>query len=232
MEELNQFELDQTITIQENFTTIKTYLNSQLEELKNELNEKEAEAKELSQEPKETIETFKTFLEENKLSTVHAEELFKHRENPKKFSDLAVKDFNIRKMHPKLAFLGKKVGIPALITGASIGATIGAIMSSGAVGGTIALGVIPISGTPGLTHMATTMVGGVVGLAATPTVIGTKNLITRTYYKLKSKSAAKNLEDYNDTNDIENLKATRLMEKIMPNTAKKKKEAQKMEAKA
>ncbi|MBR4998898.1 MAG: hypothetical protein IKY10_03365, partial [Clostridia bacterium] len=118
------------------------------------------------------------------------------------------------KMHPKRNYVIKKVVIPAAITCTGVGATIGAIAGSGLVGGSVVMGVIPVSGTPGLTAMASGITGAAVGLASTPIVIKGKNLITRTYYKLRAKSAAKNLNDYEDGTDIENLSISKLVEKI------------------
>lgn len=179
-----------------------------------ELSEKLAELQLISGEPTPTIETFKSFLEANGLSTAHAEEIFKYRNNPEMFEKLAYSDFKMRKMHPNRDYILKKVVAPAAVTSVGIGATIGAIAGSGLVGGSEVLGFIPVSGTPGLTEMATTLTGAVAGLAATPIVIKSKSLITRTYYKLKAKSAVDNLDDFENGTEIENLSISKLVAKI------------------
>lgn len=188
--------------------------DEKVDENTNLLQTKQEELQKVSGEPIPSIETFRAFLEANGLSTAHAEEIFKYRNNPERFEQIAYNDFRMRKMHPKRDYIIKKVVAPAAITCVGIGATIGAIAGSGLVGGSTVMGFIPVSGTPGLTQMATTMTGAVAGLAATPVVIKGKNLITRTYYKLKAKSAVRNLDEYTNGIDIENLNISRLVSKI------------------
>lgn len=201
--------------------SFKDELNEELIVLTQSIKEKEASLKEMKVELKKTaegpqadLESFTTFLKDNKLSTAHAEELFKYHSNPENFEQIAYDDLRMRKMHPKRDFIIKKVVIPTAITSTAIGATIGAIAGSGLVGGATVLGFIPVSGTPGLTGMATTMTGAAIGLASTPLVIKGKNLITRTYYRLKSRSADKNLEDYTSGTSIDNIKLSKFLAQI------------------
>lgn len=189
-------------------------LNTDIIEKESSLRTLKAEHAKVSGDPIPDLESFTAFLEENGLSTIHAEDLFKHHNNPNAFEKIAYEDFRMRKMHPKRDYVIKKVVVPAAITCTGIGATIGAIAGSGLVGGSVVMGVIPVSGTPGLTAMASGITGAAVGLASTPVVIKGKNLITRTYYKLRAKSAVKNLEDYEDGTDIENLSISKLVNKI------------------
>ncbi|MBQ9796029.1 MAG: hypothetical protein IJW36_03650, partial [Clostridia bacterium] len=211
---------DETAEVPED-GTVKDYLTGLVaeataivKEKEQELKQMQAELKVVSSEPVATLESFKAFLEENGLSTIHAEELFRYRHNPEKFEHLAIEDFAMRKMHPTRDAIIKKVVVPTAITSVAVGATIGAIAGSGLVGGSEVLGFIPVSGTPGLTATATTLTGAFAGLVSTPIIIKGKNLTTRTYYKLKSQSAAKNVEDYNDGTDLANIRASKLIAKI------------------
>ena len=106
----------------------------------------------------DSLENFKNFLAENNLSTIHAEEIYAHHSNPTE-NPLMIEDkgFKMRKSHPKRDAFIKKVLIPTAITGAGIGAVVGAIAGSGLIGGSLVLGFIPVSGTPGLTAIATSM---------------------------------------------------------------------------
>ena len=189
-------------------------ISSSIKELKTAAAELEAELQKLPTSAIANLESFTSFLTENNLSTVHAEELFNHLTKSEKLAKISENEFTMRKMHPTRDYVIKKVVVPTAITSVAIGATIGAIAGTGLVGGSEILGFIPVSGTPGLTEMATTVTGAVAGLVATPIVIKTKNLITKAYYRLKSQSAAKNVEDYNDGTDIANIRASKLMAKI------------------
>jgi len=198
----------------QNFKDLNKEFELKIIEKESSLKEKTAEFNKVSGEPQPSLETFTIFLESNGLSTVHAEEIFKYRHNPERFEKIAYADFKMRKMHPKRDYIIKKVVVPAAITSTAIGATIGAIAGSGLVGGSTVLGFIPVSGTPGLTATATTLTGATIGLASTPIVIKGKNLITRTYYKLKAQNAVKNLNAYENGTNIENLNISKLVAQI------------------
>ncbi len=163
----------------------------------------------------DNVENFTSFLKNKKLSTIHAEEIYNHYYNPTQ-NPLMLEDnnFKMRKSHPKRDAFIKKVLIPAMVTGAGVGAVIGAIAGSGLIGGSLVLGFIPVSGTPGLTAIATSMVGAVAGLVATPIVIKAKNALTRAYYKMAYKGAKKNLKEYKNGASLDSLYISRLIEKI------------------
>ena len=166
-------------------------------------------------EDKRTLENFEHFLKISGLSTIHAEELFNYYLDPINNSlVLNKKSFKIRKTHPKRDAFIKKVLIPTAIFAAAIGAGVGAILGSGLIGGSTVLGIIPVSGTPGLTMLATSMVGALTGLIATPIAFKVKKAITKAHYKLWYKSAKRNLEEYKTGVDIESLHISSLMEKI------------------
>lgn len=197
-----------------NFEELKKALVVEISLDERSMKEIKGKLQKLAGDPKPSLETFISFLESKNLSTAHAEEMFNHMTKGENLSTISKDEFSMRKMHPKRDYFIKKVVVPTAITSAAVGASIGAILSSGLVGGSTVLGFIPVSGTPGLTEMATTMTGAAIGLAATPTIIKTKNLITKAYYRNKSQSAAKNIEDYNDGTDIANIRASKLMNKI------------------
>ncbi len=197
-----------------NFEELKKALVVEIALDERSIKEIKARLQKLSGDPKPSLDTFTSFLESKNLSTAHAEEIFNHLTKGENLTTISKDEFSMRKMHPTRDYIIKKVVVPTAITSTAIGASIGAILSSGLVGGSTVLGFIPVSGTPGLTEMATTITGAAIGLAATPTIIKTKNLITRAYYRNKSQSAAKNIEDYNDGTDIANIRASKLINKI------------------
>ncbi len=161
------------------------------------------------------LEGFKMFLEENNFSTKHAEELFSYFQNPKDTKlVMDKKSLKFRKTNPKRDYFIKKVLIPTAITSAGIGAAAGAILSSGLIGGSTVLGIIPVSGTPGLTMMATATVGGLAGLASTPIVLKAKRALTNLHYKVWYKTAKKNLKEYENGVAIESLHITDLINKV------------------
>ena len=161
-----------------------------------------------------TIENFKAFLEQNGFATTHAEEIFEYLNDHSKALKVDKNSFKLRKRHPVRDAVIKKGLIPASVVGAGIGSVLGYIASSGLVGGSTIWGIIPVSGTPGLTALATTMVGGVAGLALTPVVIKTKDEAVKLYYKARYKSAKTNLKDFENGTKLENLPITDLMNKV------------------
>ena len=165
-------------------------------------------------ETERSLDNFRYFLAENKLSTVHAEEIYKLYNGESDSLSLKKNSFKIRKTHPKRDTFVKKVVIPTAVTSVAIGAAIGLIMASGLVGGSTVLGLIPVSGTPGLTAAATSIVGAATGLALTPSIIAIKGAITKAHYKTWYKSAKRNLKDYQSGVDIEALPIATLMERI------------------
>ena len=170
---------------------------------------------ELYPEGEVTLENFTKYLGDNGYSTAHAEELFAYYQNPNVDNlKLDKHSFKIRKTHPKRDAFIKKGLIPATLTGTAIGGAIGAIAASGLVGGSTVLGFIPVSGTPGLTALATATVGFGAGLIATPAVLIAKRQLGKAYYSAKYKSAKANLKDYESGIELEDLKITQLINKI------------------
>lgn len=200
---------EQIKNLQDTIEIIKT-----IAEIKESLANTQKELEAFPEKPEFSIITFKKFLEDNGLSTVHAKELFEIYTTGKGNIIIAKNDFRMRKMHPKRDRFIKKVLIPTAVVCAGIGAAAGVIASSGLVGGSTVMGFIPVSGTPGLTTMATSTFGAAIGLLSTPIVIKTKAALTKAHYRLWYKGAGKNLEAYESKTDLENLRITKLMEKI------------------
>ena len=128
------------------------------------------------------LEGFKFFLKDNGFSTLHAEEIYSYLRNPEENNLVMDKQtLKFRKTNPKRDYFIKKILIPTAITTAGIGAAVGAILSSGLIGGSTIMGIIPVSGTPGLTMTATSIVGALAGLASTPIVLKAKRAITKAH---------------------------------------------------
>lgn len=161
-----------------------------------------------------SVDSFKLFLESKDLSTSHAEEIYNYHYDPKTKLTMAKGTFKIRKTHPKRDAFIKKVVVPTLVTAGAAAAVGFGIAASGLVGGSTVMGIIPVSGTPGLTAMATSMLAGATALVATPAIILSKNALTRAYYKVAYKDAKTNLERYENGTELENLPITSLIEKI------------------
>ncbi len=108
----------------------------------------------------------------------------------------------IKKTHKKTNWVLKKIVAPTLITAATLAAAMAIIA------------FMPLSATalPGLItdSLATTvgsfaLLGGVVGIVATPTIILTKNALTKAYYNRRYGKKAKNIKLASDL-DISNIK--------------------------
>jgi len=152
-------------------------------------------------------------LKDNKLSTVHAEELYL-----RKFAKLEVADIKTRKIgkikDKYVSPIVKKGAIPLTITGAAVGATLAGIAASGAVGGTLVAGFVPVSANTELTRLAASLEGLAIGSVATAATIAGKNLLVRkVHYNRIAQNAEQNLEDYMNGTSIENLKITKFIEK-------------------
>ncbi len=163
----------------------------------------------------ETYEDFKAYLTHKGYSTVHAEEIFALvQKNSKDHLKLERNAVKFRGAHPKRDKFIKRGVIPAVITLAGIGGVIGAVAASSLIGGSTILGLIPISGTPGLTEFATTCVGAVAGVVGTTTVLGVNAALRKIYYSLRYKSAKANLKEFETGVDLESLPIKDLMDKI------------------
>ncbi len=158
------------------------------------------------------LANFTTFLQSASLSTAHAQEIYEYMTGAKK--KLEISNFRMRKLQPKRDFFLKKVLVPTAVTSALIGGTAGAITASQLPGGATALGIIPVSATPGLTLMSTALVGATAGLLLTPALILTKNALVKGYYSLMYKSADKNLSDLESGVNIDALPISKLMSKV------------------
>lgn len=187
---------------------------AEIKKVKSETETLRTELSKVTSSNEDNLENFKKFLTKHKFSTVHAETLYDLHKNPKNLTNLAMEEFKIRKMHPKRDFFIKKILIPAVLTGAGIGAAAGVIATSGLIGGSTMFGIIPVSGTPGLTTLATTITGAGLGLLSTPAIIKSKNLVTRKHYKRSSKSINENIKDLTSGTSIENLKISKLIHEI------------------
>ncbi|MBO5954536.1 MAG: hypothetical protein J6Q13_01040 [Clostridia bacterium] len=159
------------------------------------------------------LENFINFLKNNKLSTVHAEEIYSYIRNEKN-TDLRLDSIKIRKSHPKRDAFIKKVLIPTAVTSGAIGGTMGAIAGSTITAGSTFAQIIPVMGSATSTAIAASVIGAGVGIIATPVIIIAKNKLTRSYYNNKYKSAKFNLKSYINGTKIEDLHISTLIEKI------------------
>lgn len=115
-------------------------------------------------------------------------------------------DHKMKKMHPKTAFAGKKIGIPTLITTAICAVIGGAIAASGLVAGAIPF--LTDSLLLNIGSLAT--LGAAFGAVITPIAIVAKNAIVRSYFARKYGTKTNNLatllnSDIANSADIEKL---------------------------
>ena len=115
-------------------------------------------------------------------------------------------DHKMKKMHPKTAFAGKKIGIPTLITTAICAVIGGAIAASGLVAGAIPF--LTDSLLLNIGSLAT--LGAAFGAVITPIAIVAKNAIVRSYFARKYGTKTNNLatllnSDITNSADIEKL---------------------------
>lgn len=115
-------------------------------------------------------------------------------------------DHKMKKMHPKTAFAGKKIGIPTLITTVICAVIGGAIAASGLVAGAIPF--LTDSLLLNIGSLAT--LGAAFGAVITPIAIVAKNAIVRSYFARKYGTKTNNLatllnSDITNSADIEKL---------------------------
>ena len=115
-------------------------------------------------------------------------------------------DHKMKKMHPKTAFAGKKIGIPTLITTAICAVFGAAIAASGLVAGAIPF--LTDSLLLNIGSLAT--LGAAFGAVITPIAIVAKNAIVRSYFARKYGTKTNNLatllnSDITNSADIEKL---------------------------
>ena len=115
-------------------------------------------------------------------------------------------DHKMKKMHPKTAFAGKKIGIPTLITTVICAVFGAAIAASGLVAGAIPF--LTDSLLLNIGSLAT--LGAAFGAVITPIAIVAKNAIVRSYFARKYGTKTNNLatllnSDITNSADIEKL---------------------------
>lgn len=158
-----------------------------------------------------TVENLKEYLTLNGFSTAHAEELFEYFTT--KSNDPELNNYKIRKMHPKRDAAIKKVGIPAIASGALAGSVLSALYASTLVAGSTFFGLPVLS-----QRIANMTIFGVAGFAggvvASTALIGLKNALTKQYYKMVYGNAKSNLKDYSTSISLENTKLAQLIQKI------------------
>lgn len=160
------------------------------------------------------IDSFRTFLSDNKLSTAHAEELFARYQNPNKEVVLSKQEFKLRKQHPKRDALIKKVAIPATVVGGMVGLTMGMMSASNLIAGSRFLGILPVTSNAIVDFTAASIVGFSAGLVGTVGIITAKNMLTRLYYKARYGSAKKSIQELENGIEYENLAIAKLIERI------------------
>lgn len=185
---------------------LRKELTSKIENLKKEIAE-------ISSKGKGDLATFTQFLEDNNLSTVHAEELFELYKNPNYSIELAKNEFKLRKQHPKRDAFLKKFLTPTLLSGAAAGTAFGIVNASGAIAGTkIAWAVVTSS--PIVNFMSAAIPAFGIGAAAAATFIVTKNILTKAHYRIHYGNAKTAIKEYESENGLDNLKVSKLMNKI------------------
>ena len=148
-----------------------------------------------------SYESFVKFLEDNNLSTIHAEELYKLYTDRNSKITLKTDSFQLRKQHPVRDYLLKKVLTPALITGTGVAAITGGIASSGLAAGAKFMGVT-ITSSPMVNFVSTAIPGFVIGVAGTAAFITAKDLATKAYYRIRYGNGKTILKDFEDENTI------------------------------
>lgn len=182
----------------------------QLKQRKQELEEKSSNTS------VDNLDNFKAFLKNKGYSVKHAEEIYDNIKNNK---PLKIKEgtFSMADNHPYIKNFAKKVLPSAIAIGAGFGVGLSLILSSGLVGGSLIAGIIPVSGTPGLTATALATVGVPVGIGlSVGAVYGIKGLI-KLHYKRKYLNAEKNLEDFLTNprkTKVDHLEIAKLIAKI------------------
>lgn len=185
---------------------------NEIESIKKSIDAKNVEIAKLNVSYVDNIDNFKAFLKQNKLSTIHAEEIYS--KNSHHFTE---NDVKFRKMHGFRDAFIKKVLIPGALTGAGIGMGVSALATSGLIGGSSFLEFIPVMSNMAITNGLTIAAGTAAGALAASTVILAKNWLTRKHYDIWYKSGYKNYEYYTaDKNalSLESLPISKLIEKI------------------
>ncbi len=164
-----------------------------------------------------SLERFVEYLQDNKLSTVHAEEIYNAFYNS---ADLKMTKNSIKirkgenKFQPIRDQAIKKGLIPTAVTSAGIGGVVSTIVSSGLPAGSKLLGIIPVMSSQALTTAVSATIGIGAGLVLTPVVFYAKGKLTKAHYKFWYKNAESNLNEYENETAIEDLPITKLMLKI------------------
>lgn len=185
---------------------------NEIESIKKSIDAKNVEIAKLDVSYVDNIDNFKAFLKQNKLSTIHAEEIYS--KNSHHFTE---NDVKFRKMHGFRDAFIKKVLIPGALTGAGVGMGVSALATSGLIGGSSFLEFIPVMSNMAITNGLTIAAGTAAGALAASTVILAKNWLTRKHYDIWYKSGYKNYEYYTaDKNalSLESLPISKLIEKI------------------
>lgn len=209
-------ELNKTVQKREKLTSLINNQNktiNRVESLKLRKQELESKSKNSSV---DNIENFKAFLENKGYSVKHADEIYAHLKNNKPLK-IEKGTFSMADNHPYIKNFAKKVLPSAIAIGAGFGVGLSLILSSGLVGGSLIAGIIPVSGTPGLTATALATVGVPVGIGlSVGAVYGIKGLI-KLHYKRKYLNAEKNLEDFLTNprkTKVDHLEIAKLIAKI------------------
>lgn len=154
-----------------------------------------------------SIEAFKTFLEDNNFSTVHADELYELYKNPSKNLIITKDEFKLRKQHPKRDKFVKKLAVPVATTAAAVGIASGVIAASNLIAGS-KWAFITITSNPAVNFLSAALPGAAIGAFAAYSTIKLKDAFTKWYYNAKYGNAEKAL------NEPESSKLDELIEKI------------------
>ena len=163
--------------------------------------------------PNDSLNIFTQFLKDNNLSTVHAESIYsavKDYTNTLTYSG----DIKLRKKNRKLNAFIKKFLMPVAATGLGVGGVATAVESMKLVAGQTA-GWITVTSNPASIFISTTVPGVAIGAATSAAVILAKKALTTFYYNKAYDSAKENLNALENGTDLENLKITSLMNKVL-----------------
>jgi len=209
-------ELNKTIQKRDKSSALISSHNEKIIKLENLKQRKQALEEKSTNTSVDNLDNFKAFLKNKGYSVTHAHQIYENVKNNKPLK-IEQGSFYTADNHPYIKNFAKKVIPSAIAIGAGFGIALSLILSSGLIGGSTVLGIIPVSGTPGLTATALATVLTPVGIGASVgAVYGIKGLI-KLYYKKRYHNAEKNLEEFVKNpriTEIDHLEIAKLIAKI------------------
>ncbi len=209
-------ELNKTIQKRDKSSALISSHNEKIIKLENLKQRKQALEEKSTNTSVDNLDNFKAFLKNKGYSVTHAHQIYENVKNNKPLK-IEQGSFYTADNHPYIKNFAKKVIPSAIAIGAGFGIALSLILTSGLVGGSLIMGFIPVSGTPGLTATALATVLTPVGIGASVgAVYGIKGLI-KLYYKKRYHNAEKNLEEFVKNpriTEIDHLEIAKLIAKI------------------